>query len=247
MNVEVPCRRCRTTYLLDSAFAGAALPCPACGAPDGLAVGALSRAVPRPVPEAPVARPVAVRTPQTEPAARSQAVVAQATRPVPAPAPTPKGEEPEEIVCPRCKLHFVPRRTAGDTDRAARPIVLVVEDMEYFRQAAAEALGARCEVRQASNVGEARAQLAAGAIDLMVLDLTLDGGERGVDLLRGLRRKPCPILIYTDQDESTMYGRKWEELQRLGADDILMKGMNAGEALRRKVGGMLGLVWEDDE
>ena len=64
---------------------------------------------------------------------------------------------------------------------------------------------------------------------------------------RSLPAKPCPILIYTDEDESELYGESWEELQRLGADDILMKGMNAGEMLLRKTSGLLGLPWDEDE
>lgn len=254
MNMEVRCRHCRTAYVLDGAFAGSALPCPACGTPDGLSVPAAPRSAPRAALETRAARPAAVAarphpagpTRRVQPAVAAAPAAAPAAAAVPLPAPAPKVDEPEEVVCPRCKLHFTPRRAASEVPVAARPIVLVVEDMEYFRQAAAETLGTRFEVRQASTVREARAQLSAGAIDLMVLDLTLDGGDDGIDLLRGLPGKPCPILIYTDQ-ESAMYGDIWEELQRLGADDILMKGMNAGEALLRKVSGLLGLPWDEDE
>ena len=59
----------------------------------------------------------------------------------------------------------------------------------------------------------------------MVLDLTLDGCNAGRELLAELRPKPCPILIFTAQDESEMYGENWENLKRLGADDLVIKGM----------------------
>ena len=71
----------------------------------------------------------------------------------------------------------------------------------------------------------------------------------GIDihLLRSLPGKRFPILIYTAQDESEMYGETWDELQRLGADDIVMKGMNVGESLARKVSGLLGMEWDEGE
>jgi len=215
MNLEVACRYCNSAFLLDDSFAGAVLPCPSCGSPDGLA------------------RP---------PAAPAPAVAAVAPRAVVAASTASE----EEVVCPRCKLHFVPRRTTVARDTSARPVVLVVEDMDYFRQVAADALSSRFEVRQASTVAEARAQLGQ-RIDLLLLDLTLDGGDHGKDLLRSLPRKPCPILIYTDQDESGMYGSSWEGLQRLGVDDVVMKGMNAGDLILRKVCGLLGLPWDADD
>jgi len=81
----------------------------------------------------------------------------------------------------------------------------------------------------------------------MVLDLTLDGGEGGLDLLHELERKPCPVLIYTAQDESEMYGDQWDQLKRLGADDIVIKGLSVGDELIRKVGSLLGRIDDDNE
>jgi CheY-like chemotaxis protein len=225
MRVEVHCSSCDTEYVLDEAFAGTTLPCPACGAEDGLRVPEARPAAPAPVPSAAL-------------------VPAQAPAAV---AATAEDAETGEVVCPRCKLHFVPRRTKAEADENVRKTVLVVEDMDYFREAAAEALSLRFEVKEASSLDEARAVLRSGGVDLMVLDLTLGGGESGMDLLRALPSKPCPILIYTDQDESEMYSDSWEELQQLGADDILMKGMNVGELLTRKACGLLGLPWDEDE
>jgi DNA-binding response OmpR family regulator len=125
--------------------------------------------------------------------------------------------------------------------------VLIVEDTEYFREIAAEALSTRYEVEPAANLSEARAAIAAGGIDLMVLDLTLEGGDHGIELLRTMGFKPCPILIFTEQDESEIYGDSWEELRRLGADDVVIKGMNAGESLRRKASALLGEQWDEED
>ena len=40
-------------------------------------------------------------------------------------------------------------------------------------------------------------------------------------------------------------GEEWDEMQRLGADDILIKGMNVAESLQRKVGDLLGVAGSD--
>ena len=152
----------------------------------------------------------------------------------------------DQVVCPRCSLHFSPQ-SASDTPVAdSRPTVLIVEDMLYFREIANDALAEDYDVRTAETRQQALDILGTVNIDVMVLDLTLDGGEHGLDLLRSLPSKPCHILIYTAADESEMYGDSWEELQRLGADDIVIKGMNVGESLARKVGSLLGRYDESE-
>ena len=74
----------------------------------------------------------------------------------------------------------------------------------------------------------------------MLLDLTLDKGEDGLQLLREPPGKICPVLLFTAQDESEMYGEGWEKLVALGVDGVVIKGMNMNEALSRKVAEMLG-------
>ena len=81
--------------------------------------------------------------------------------------------------------------------------------------------GKRTARKTAATSADARSILAQGGIDLLVLDLTLDGCNAGRDLLVELQPKPCPILIFTAQDESEMYGESWEDLKRLGADDLV--------------------------
>lgn len=238
MKFEVHCTSCNAEYVMDEAFAGTELPCPTCGTENGLRVPSAVVPTPRPA-AAQQAAPQAAAPLPTTPLPKPPAAAAQ---------DAPRPGESEEVVCPRCKLHFVPRRaTAEAAAEISRYTVLVVEDMDYFREIATEALASTFEVKEASTLAEARAHLAAGGVHLMVLDLTLGGGETGIEFLRSLPAKPCPILIYTDEDESELYGESWEELQRLGADDILMKGMNAGELLLRKASGLLGLPWDEDE
>lgn len=148
-----------------------------------------------------------------------------------------------EVVCPRCNLHFQPRSPTG---KETRKTVLVVDDLEYFRQIARDALGPICRVKTAASSLQAREILAQGGIDLLVLDLALEGTGAGHRFLAELGPKPCPILIYTAQDESEMYGEKWEKLQQLGADDLVIKGMQVAESLARKASSLLGLPMDDE-
>jgi CheY-like chemotaxis protein/DNA-directed RNA polymerase subunit RPC12/RpoP len=231
MRVEVRCTSCGKSFLVDPSAAAGGLACPGCSSP--LARLERPAAAPPATPPTPpshsaatdrISPPVAAETP-----ARTQAALA-AERPA----------DTGEVVCPRCQLHFVPRRAGAPANSGSRRTVLVVEDMDFFREIARDALALRYEVKTATNVQEARAALTAGGIDLMVLDLTLDGGEHGIELLRTMTAKPCPVVIYTAKDESEMYGDSWDELLRLGADDLVMKGMNVGESLVRKVAALLG-------
>lgn len=164
-----------------------------------------------------------------------------ASRP-PAPknaAPAPEPARASEICCPRCNLHFVPD-VRSRPKAAGRPTLLVVEDMEYFVEIARDALGGLYELKIARTLDEARALLLQGEIDLMLLDMTLEGGEDGLRLLREPPGKTCPVLLFTAQDESEMYGEGWAKLRALGVDDVVIKGMNMNEILARKVAEMLG-------
>jgi CheY-like chemotaxis protein len=150
-----------------------------------------------------------------------------------------------EVVCPRCKMRFDP--TARPWSAEHQPTVLIVADHGFFRTVAEQALSARCSVKSSASVPEALAILAAGDIDLMVLDVTLNGADQGTQFLRQLRHKPCPILIFSDRDEQALYGAEWQALRKLGADDIVIQGMHAGESLARKVSAMLGLPLDDED
>jgi len=229
MKVEVRCPDCDGGYLVDAEALGAGLPCPGCGQSlDGGPSGGND----------PVAQEVGIDLPAaTEEAGAVAVATAEAPHAV------------NEVVCPRCNLHFKPRADKQARARASddRPTVLVVEDLVYFREIAAEALEDEYDVKAVATKDGARAILDRGGVDLMVLDLTLDGGEGGLDLLREMNSKPCPILIYTAQDESEIYGESWDKLRELGADDIVLKGLNVGDELTRKVGSLLGRETDGDE
>jgi predicted Zn finger-like uncharacterized protein len=167
----------------------------------------------------------------------------KSSRPGPAPpAPRPAAPAPSnasEVCCPRCNLHFIPDQKTKPKN-IGRPTLLIVEDMEYFVEIARGALAGRYEVKIARTLDEARALLIRGGIDLMLLDITLEKGEDGLRLLREPPGKTCPVLLFTAQDESDMYGDGWDKLRALGVDDVVIKGMNMDEMLSRKVAEMLG-------
>jgi len=244
MKIEVRCPNCDRGYLIDEAAVDGELCCIDCSTAielnEARPAEASTETVAAPMRAAQILASVGVgdnqasTQPTYESGAKSPPRQAAATGVA------------SEIVCPRCKLHFSPKRHAaksGDSDE--RPTVLVVEDLQYFREIAADALSAHCEVVTATSVFEARRHMATGRVDLLVLDLTLDGGEHGKSLLGSLGDKPCPVLIFTAKDESEMIGDPWAELQAMGADDMVIKNMHAGESLVRKVGELLGRSWDE--
>ncbi len=213
MKVETRCATCGSSFLID-AEGGDGTPCPVCGEP--MQSAERSVASDRPAPKA--------APPPKQPPAKTDA-------------------SDDNVVCPRCGLHFAPKKgdvSGAPSNSPEQQTVLVVEDMEYFIEIAKDALEPRYAVRTAKTIEEARVLLGSGTISLMLLDLTLAGGESAANLLSELPFKPCPILIYTAEDESNMYGETWEHLQSLGADDVVLKGMNVGESIVRKVDSLLG-------
>jgi predicted Zn finger-like uncharacterized protein len=222
MKFEVRCPECGKGYLVDETripSAGAFVPCQACGTNIEL-----KPRVPSQVPPAPV-----------------KAMAKPAVAPT---AAAPSASSPE-VCCPRCGLHFAPA-ARSDQQPSARPTVLLVEDMEYFVEIARDALAGRYELKIARTVDEARGILTRGGIDLLLLDLTLEGGQDGLRLLRESPGKICPVLLFTAQDESEMYGDGWSKMRALGIDDVVIKGINMGEILARKIAEMLGEPQEKD-
>jgi CheY-like chemotaxis protein len=264
VKLQITCPGCKKGYVLDGDAAGTEFTCPGCMTRCKIGVPASSRGLsPAPSPP-PVPAPDAARV--ERPAATSGNAPAPSVSPAPAAAGTaspgaaaaaaakapepaqrsPAPAAPQTVVCPRCNLHFKLRGQASFTPDADRPRVLIVEEEGFFRQTATDALETHCEIETAGTVPEAEAILSRGGVDLMVLDITLDGGQ-GKRLLRQGVYKPCPILIYTARDVSEMYGQAWEELQSLGADDIVFQGLNVAESLSRKAAALLDQRWDVDD
>src|SRR5919202_5904028 len=108
-----------------------------------------------------------------------------------------------------------------EKNRVGKWRVLVVDDEEAARYGIRRALGGDYDIKEAGSVEEARAALAAGAPDLLLLDVNLPG-EGGLDFLRELagagERSPLVIMV-------TAYGseRKAVEAIKTGAHDYLSK------------------------
>jgi len=240
VKVEVRCPGCNRGTLVDESSLGGEMLCPGCLTRIALQepVAAGSRVV-RGVP-ASSAMPRREATLPPSPMSFTAAATARGTA-----AAT---RESEEMVCPRCKLHFQPEtHHADETPDADRNTILVVEDTEIFREIARDALSEEYRVETVDNTSDAHEFLSRERVSLIVLDLTLGDGDAGRSFLISLSPKPCPIVIFTAQDESEMYGDRWDDLRRLGADDVVLKGMNVGESLRRKVGALLGDDVDDAE
>lgn len=237
MGIELRCASCGLGFVAED-LENAEMPCPGCGSSLGSATS--------PTPEHPKQTAPPPGRPPRKVAVRAAPATTVATAAPPSPPKAAVIEATPEVVCPRCSLHFTPRTAKQTKPHSERRTVLVVEDMDYFRGIARDALEPQYVVVEAETVQDAMATLLAGEIDLILLDLTLGGGESGARLLDELPFKPCPILIFTAEDESVMYGEQWDRLQELGADDLVIKGMNVGESILRKVGALLGDGEMDD-
>jgi DNA-binding response OmpR family regulator len=108
--------------------------------------------------------------------------------------------------------------------------VLLVEDEVTIREAVAYALAREGhETRGVGRLDEARAALADGGFDLVVLDLMLPDGS-GLDLCRDVRdESDVPIIVVT---------ARTDEIDRvigleLGADDYVSKPFSMSELVSR--------------
>lgn len=145
----------------------------------------------------------------------------------------PDADSSMQVRCPACGHHFE-AEGAADTG----PTVLIVEDSDFFLKLARDVLGERYDTLLARTAKEARQYLATKKVDLLVLDLTLPDAD-GTEVLEALPRPDLPVLIYTSRDETTLLGPEWKLLQSLGADDVVLKGINIEETLMEKASDLM--------
>jgi len=161
-----------------------------------------------------------------------------------------------QVSCPSCGHRFDPsaEAPAARAPSSARPTsaptvprparaqarLLLVEDQGYFIQLTKDALGPDFEVTAVSELSGAEQALNQDRFDLVILDLSLQGNQDGRRLLKTIHKRAIPILIFTARDESEFYGAVWDELKVAGVMDILLKGVNVGEELKRKVVAIVG-------
>lgn len=102
------------------------------------------------------------------------------------------------------------------TTEEERPVVLVVDDEPAIRLLCRVNLEiGGYTVREAGTLDEAREQLAAGPIDVALLDVHI-GTERSESLLRELNERDIPVAIVSGSADLS-------QLQNAGADAVLGK------------------------
>lgn len=133
------------------------------------------------------------------------------------------------------------------SDPTAPLAVLLVDDHDVVRlgvRQVLEGLGRPCQVRDASSVREALAALAAGPVDLVLLDLSL-GDELALGSLPRLRDAApgARVLVLSSMPED-LYA---ERCLRAGADGFVSKGALASTLLDAVVAVLGGRLWVSPE
>ncbi|MEW5806476.1 MAG: response regulator [Acidobacteriota bacterium] len=139
------------------------------------------------------------------------------------------------VQCPKCGFSFkiTPLRPSAKEKEEDKRTILLVEDQEFFINFTREILEKRYRVCCATTVNEALEILGKEKVDIVLLDLILKD-EDGRDLLKQAPKK-CPVIIYTSKDEMEMYGKTWNDLKKLGADDVVYKAMNVEDSIFLKI------------
>lgn len=118
----------------------------------------------------------------------------------------------------------------------ASPTVLVVDDLADARDLLARLLrlGGYKSVT-AEDGWAALSAVESEAPDLVLLDVTMPQMD-GVEVLRQLRDHPrwkhLPVVLFTAVED----GPRLEEADRLGIQDLIIKGRIAGNALLERIG-----------
>jgi DNA-binding response OmpR family regulator len=110
--------------------------------------------------------------------------------------------------------------------------VLVMDDSEVVRMAVAAVLEDNgYAVRAVANLAELEAALAAGAPDLVVLDVQMPEmyGDDVAQVLRHVRNFDLPIVLFSDIDDAALEQRAREA----GVDCWVAKRAGVGELLAK--------------
>jgi len=112
-----------------------------------------------------------------------------------------------------------------------KPVVLLVEDDLHNRRTLEVILKGKYETPYAVSVTEAKKQLRKHKVDLIILDLSLEGNEDGLDLVAYMkakkRLKDIPVIAVTahafDTDRDNVFNA--------GCDDYMSKPIDIKELL----------------
>ncbi|WP_394538391.1 response regulator transcription factor [Lysobacter enzymogenes] len=124
----------------------------------------------------------------------------------------------------------MPPQSSDAAPAAAQPRLLLVDDDADILALLARYLGANgCKTASAASAAQARASVAAGGIDLVLLDLGLPD-EDGLSLLRHLQTQwRGPVIVVSGRGEAVDRVVGLE----LGADDYVAKPFDLRELLAR--------------
>lgn len=151
----------------------------------------------------------------------------------------PAAELPSSVSCPHCGGTVPLHHVTGQDD--GKPTILLVDDKAFFRDYAREILGSNYTYISASTTEEALEKIDSCDLNLIILDLNLENGPRdGHDILTRRNRKDIPVLVLTGERNFNIHSEDWSELEKLGARDIIEKGVNIRETLIKKVKTLLG-------
>jgi two-component system, cell cycle sensor histidine kinase and response regulator CckA len=125
----------------------------------------------------------------------------------------------------------------GQSTGGSRLVVLVVEDNDRIRKAAAEALSSRgYDVRSAASTEEALPLLIGSRIDLLITDMNLPGNMQGTALARRTRQHwPDVKIVIIGVDVDQLPASEFPAL----ADDVLRKPFKLSE-LEERVANLVG-------
>ncbi len=112
-----------------------------------------------------------------------------------------------------------------------KPVVLVVEDDKNTQLLMSFLLRDEYDVCFAVSVAEAKQKMETKPVDLILLDLSLQGDEDGLDLVRYLRTfdrwKGVPVIATT----AHAFARDRENCMGAGCNDYLSKPINRREMM----------------
>lgn len=109
--------------------------------------------------------------------------------------------------------------------------ILVIDDDEVCREAVGRHLDGLYSIRYSDSMQSARACIADGSLDCVLLDFRLPDGD-GLSLLPSLVMQQIPVVMCTSQGNEQVAVRALHE----GAEDYLVKNTLNRSMLRRAIG-----------
>ncbi|NQU28350.1 MAG: response regulator, partial [Candidatus Marinimicrobia bacterium] len=134
------------------------------------------------------------------------------------------------IAEPEVKISPTDTKTEKITSKV-KPVVLLVEDDLHNRRALEVILNQKYETPYAVSVEEAKKQLREYKVELIILDLSLEGDEDGLDLVAYMkakkRLKDIPVIAVT----AHAFPTDRENVLNAGCDDYMSKPIDIKKLL----------------